>query len=66
MLKIILPRHLLSWLMAFKGEDKSLPSVIIQILFYIKDNEITLEDVMKKNEERMNDRTKRFNGNGED
>lgn len=66
MLKIILPRHLLSWLMTFKGEDRSLPSVIIQILFYIKDNEITLEDVMKKNEERMNDRTKRFNGNGED
>lgn len=64
MLKVILPKPLLDWCLSYKG-CLSLPSLIIQALFYIKDNNIQLESITKEREKRTNDRTKKINGVGE-
>ena len=61
MLKLVLPKHLLSWCMSYK-ETLSLPSLIIQVLFYIKDNNIPLESIQKEREKRTNDRTRTHDG----
>lgn len=47
MLKLILPKHILSWLYAVKGEF-SLPVAIIHCLGYIRDNNITMEHIIKE------------------
>lgn len=61
MLKLILPKPLLEWSLSYKKEF-SLPSLIIHIMFYIKDNNIPLETIMKEREKRTNDRTRTSNG----
>ncbi len=61
MLNLVLPKHLLSWCMSYK-ETLSLPSLIIQVLFYIKDNNIPLESIQKEREKRTNDRTRTHDG----
>lgn len=58
MLNLVIPKHLLDWCLIFKGR-LSLPSLIIQTLFYIKDNNITLEEITnnkEREERRTNDR----------
>ena len=61
MLKIILPKPLLDWCLTYK-KSLSLPSLIIQALFYIKDNNIPLESIQQEREKRTNDRTRVTNG----
>lgn len=67
MLKLMLPKHILQWLLDNKG-GLSLPVYIIHCIAYIKDNKI--DPVIKERELHQErgeyDRAKRFNRKGED
>lgn len=54
MLKIIIPREILDWMYKFKGSN-SLPVLIIKSLAYIKNNNITLEELEKERHQKRGD-----------
>jgi hypothetical protein len=58
MLNIMLPKHILNWVIENKGK-LSMPVYVIHCIAYIKDNNINLEELHHERGE--NDRTKRFN-----
>ena len=61
MLKLMLPKHILNWLLDNKGE-LSLPVYIINCIAYIKDNKIDIQKERELHQERGDyDRIKGIN-----
>lgn len=60
MISLNLPRELLNWAFKFKG-SLSLPSLIVRCVFYVKENEIPLDELKPKERDRTNDRIRETN-----
>lgn len=63
MLNLMLPRDVLTWALEFK-KHLSLPVLIIKCMVYIKENNVTLEQLTKQREQRNYDTTREYDGEG--